>query len=182
MENGGYEAMMHELVNYQPANGDWGFLRSAPKTIHLQEQQEHTLRGTERFMYDLLREGTYEPINDNVEPIVLNEHTQTRVEGVELRKAIDDYLEHGPAFQKDDCKLPKIRKMAEKWLGASEVKENREDRTYAVSVLVFPPLKEARARAAIRHGVIFGEKLESSDNAANDNADEHEPKGTRKRR
>ncbi|MBS9716740.1 primase-helicase family protein [Pseudohalocynthiibacter aestuariivivens] len=59
MENGGIEAMVHELTNWNPADVDltWDSLRAPPATIYLREQAGMGLAGSAARLMDIIVSG-----------------------------------------------------------------------------------------------------------------------------
>ncbi len=61
MKNGGVEAMMHDLVNWDPSEiGGWGVLRKPPKTDSLREQARMGLSGPKAVLLSIIDEGAIE--------------------------------------------------------------------------------------------------------------------------
>ena len=57
MDNGGKEAFMDELMQWEPDNGEWSILRDPPKTKWLDIQAYNTLPSHEKFLFDLIKYG-----------------------------------------------------------------------------------------------------------------------------
>jgi hypothetical protein len=142
MKRGGYEAMLFDLLRRVPKNG-WESLRKPPATAHLRSQQLHTLSGMEKFFYQLLKEGSYE-FSDGSEPITLRDEAATNIPTIELRAAIQDYLENDHPNEKARAKVENITRMAREWCGARSIKRSVPGRTNAATVLEFPPRCEAQ--------------------------------------
>ena len=91
MDNGGLAAMLYDLLTFEPAAG-WDILKTAPVTSGLKEQVIESLRGIDRFMYELLAAGMYECDDVLDGGIFLSEHCGTSISMKELRTAARDYL------------------------------------------------------------------------------------------
>lgn len=141
---GGLEAMMFELMNWQPINGSWGSLFNPPMTKHLQAQQVESLTGVQKFMLELVKSGVYESTNDNIEPIELNEDRETVVYAVEMRAAVEDYVRFRFASDKAKTSYDDIAAVVKDWFGAREVKLAVEGAMNKRRTFIFPPLSETR--------------------------------------
>lgn len=91
MNNGGLEAMLYDLLTYEPENG-WDSINTAPITSGLKEQVVESLRGIERFWYSLVKDGMYECDGLLEGGIYLDEEHGRSISMKELRKAVRDYL------------------------------------------------------------------------------------------
>lgn len=143
MENGGCEAMLHDLQHFVPANG-WNSLRTPPKTRGLQSQVMESMAGIDRFMHDLIANGFNDCDESDDAYIELNEHVPTRVELIAFRKALT--LDLRTAFQGDRAKasIPKIQKALSEWFNAPVVTEKLPGRTNKSKIAIIPPLSEVR--------------------------------------
>jgi hypothetical protein len=59
MKNGGLEAMVYEMMHWNPPSGSWNILRKPPKTPWLAEQGITSLPSHERFILKLIRDGQW---------------------------------------------------------------------------------------------------------------------------
>jgi energy-coupling factor transporter ATP-binding protein EcfA2 len=142
---GGLEAMLYDLLNWEPLDGSWGVLYTPPLTAALQQQQVETLSGIQKFMLELVKSGVYETNNDNIEPIELNLDRETTIYAVEMRSAVEDYLRFG--FQSDKAKATydDISKVVKDWFGAKETMLDIEGQLNKKRSFIFPPLNITRA-------------------------------------
>ena len=92
LKKGGVQAMMYELRNYTPKGGSFTCLYHPPVTKHLQKQQIETLTGVDKFMLDLITNGSYEPTNDNIDPIELNNDRETEIYCKDMRACVEDFV------------------------------------------------------------------------------------------
>jgi energy-coupling factor transporter ATP-binding protein EcfA2 len=145
-EEGGLEAMMHELMTYEPLNGTFASLYNPPVTAHLQTQQIESLSGIQKFMLELVRSGVYETHDDKVAQIELNEDKETIVPAVDVRSAIEDYVRFRFASDKAKTSYDDISAVVQDWFGAREVKMLVDGQTNKKRMFVFPPLDMARAK------------------------------------
>lgn len=91
MNNGGLEAMLYDLLTYEPAVG-WDSVNTAPITSGLKEQVVESLQGIERFWHSLVKNGMYECEALLEGGIYLDEEHGRSISMKELRKAARDYL------------------------------------------------------------------------------------------
>lgn len=140
MENGGLEAMLHELLNWKPENG-WNVLFTPPVTSGLREQVVESLRGLERFMYELLLNGIYE-CEDCIEGAIrLDEHDSTAISMTELRIAARDYLrDHFPGYKAATFDMIEPRVI--EWFNAKV--ERKKGKANSGRWIEFPPLRDSR--------------------------------------
>ncbi len=150
---GGLEAMMYELLHYQPKTGSFGCLFLPPQTKYLQQQQVESLSGVDKFMLDLLRTGTYESTNENFDPIELNEAKETTIYAVNLRQCVEDFVRMRFASDKAKTSYDDIAVAALGWFGAEEYMLAVEGQTNKKRTFRFPPLAEARALLKERKGL-----------------------------
>lgn len=144
-KEGGLEAMLYDLLNWEPLDRSWGVLYTPPVTAALQQQQVETLSGLQKFMLELVKSGVYETNNDAIEPIELNEEKETTVYAVNMRAAVEDYLRYG--FQSDKARMSydDISKVVIDWFGAKEVMLDIEGQMNKKRSFIFPPLSDTRA-------------------------------------
>lgn len=145
-EDGGLEAMMYELMNWEPVGGTFASLYNPPVTDHLQKQQIETLSGVQKFMLELVKSGIYETHDDKVVPIELNEDNETVVQAVDMRSAIEDYVRFRFASDKAKTSYDDISVVVQDWFGAREVKMLVDGSTNKKRMFIFPPLGEARIK------------------------------------
>lgn len=143
---GGLEAMMHELMTWEPFEGTWASLFKPPITEHLQKQQIETLQGVHKFMLELVKSGLYESANPNLDTIELSEDEETRVWAVDMRAAVEDYVRNRFASDKAKTSFDDISAVVMDWFGARETKAHVDGSTNMKRVFIFPPLAEARAK------------------------------------
>ncbi|MFZ2997847.1 hypothetical protein [Sphingobium sp.] len=140
MENGGLQAMLYDLLTFVPENG-WNVLRTAPVTLGLKEQVVDSLRGIDRFMYELLSTGMYECDNLVDGGIFLSEDHGTDVSMKELRVAARVYLADHHSGQKA-VSFDLIERAVREWFSANVV--TRPGRQNASRWVFFPSLAECR--------------------------------------
>lgn len=145
-QEGGLEAMMYELMNWEPVGGTFASLYNPPVTSHLQQQQIETLSGVQKFMLELVKSGLYETHDDKVVPIELNEDKETIIHAVDMRAAIEDYVRFRFASDKAKTSYDDISAVVKDWFGAREVKMLVDGSTNKKRMFVFPPLDEARLK------------------------------------
>jgi energy-coupling factor transporter ATP-binding protein EcfA2 len=144
-KEGGLEAMLYELLNWEPLDGSWGVLYTPPVTAALQQQQIETLTGVQKFMLELVKSGVYETNNDAIEPIELNDEKETTVYAVNMRAAVEDYLRYGFQSDKARTSYDDIAKVVKDWFGAKEVMLDIEGQMNKKRSFIFPPLTTTRA-------------------------------------
>ena len=143
-EQGGLEAMMYELLHWQPVDGTWSSLFHPPLTEHLQTQQIETLSGIDKFMLELIKTGVYETDNSDVTPIELNENKPTTVYAMDLRAAIQDYNRMGFASDKSKTNLCDISPAVHDWFDVVEKMVQDAAGGNKRRLFIFPPLNETR--------------------------------------
>ena len=149
MDNGGAAAMLHDMLNYQPEKG-WDVLYTPPVSTGLQEQVVESLRGMDRFMYDLLAAGQYECEALDDDGIFLSETQPTAVPLRDLRVMARDYL--ADIFgAKKDVNYRTIERAVREWCGAAI--EYRKGLKNSLPWAVFPPLPECREHARRNRGI-----------------------------
>lgn len=144
-KEGGLEAMLYELMNYEPLDGSWGVLYTPPATMALQQQQVETLSGVQKFMLELVKAGSYETNNDAIEPIELNDDKETVVYAVNMRAAVEDYLRYGFQSDKARTSYDDIAAVVKDWFGARETMLETEGQINRRRSYIFPPLSQTRA-------------------------------------
>ncbi|MEO6248924.1 MAG: primase-helicase family protein [Sphingomicrobium sp.] len=161
MAAGGLEAMMYDLLHRIPRNGTWESVRHPPENTHLLKQQVASLTGIPRFMYDLhVNDGNYECRDDKKQDIQLNMDKPTTMTKKELRSAVDDYMTHAFASDKQKVNFASVCEAAKDWFGAEESSVSTGG-AYRTNLITFPPLREARKAVSIRKKITFPATLQS---------------------
>jgi hypothetical protein len=162
MDDGGYEALMYDLLDYVPEQG-WHSLYSPPKSMHLAAQQRSSLPAMASFYYELMQFGSFE-YEDGV--IELSEQAPIDVPLVDLRDAFAEYLKLADPHSKQPVTYPKISAAAQKWCNAMpfmrHVPGGKNQRGY----VRFPSLKTCRGWFTQTHGLEFEEEPEITDTEA----------------
>lgn len=143
---GGINAMLYDLLNWEPIDGSFNALFTPPQTEYLRQQQIESLSGMEKFMLELMKTGLYEAADDQrgFETIELSESQPTQVWGIELRNAAIDYMKWRGASDRFKLGLDDICPVAEEWFNAHDTKAVVRGGKNHRRMLVFPPLGEAR--------------------------------------
>jgi len=149
MRNGGLSAMLYDLLTFEPESG-WDILNTAPLTSGLKEQVIESLRGIDRFMYELLHSGMYECDGVLEGGIFLNENVGTSVGMKDLRVAARDYLADNYPGQKA-ANYELIARAVREWFGADVV--NRRAVQNDVKWVEFPALSECRTHVRRTKGM-----------------------------
>lgn len=140
MNNGGKAAMLFDLLNYRPKNG-WDVLRTPPVTRGLEEQIIASLRGVDRFMYELLSTGSYECDKCVEGGIFLDLTCPTSWGMTEVRAAARDYMvDNYPGHKAATVDM--IDRAVREWFSARV--EYRAHNKNSVRWVEFPPLSESR--------------------------------------
>lgn len=162
MNSGGLAAMLYDLLTFEPATG-WDIVNTAPVTSGLKEQVIESLRGIDRFMYELLSVGMYE-CDDLVEGgIFLSEECGTSVSMKELRSAARDYLADNYPGQKA-ANYDLIARAVREWF-AAEVVTRRAQRN-DVRWVDFPSLADCREHVRRAKGMQIEAPKRSSEAVA----------------
>lgn len=143
-KKGGLEAMLYDLLNWEPINGTFASLFNPPATQYLQQQQIESLSGVQKFMLELVKSGTYESNDDSFEPIVLNTDTDTMVYSTTMRAAVTDYVRFMFSSDKAKASFDDIGAVVTDWFGAREVMMALDGATNRKRTFVFPPLDDVR--------------------------------------
>lgn len=147
MDNlGGINALLYDLLHWEPYQGSFNCLFTPPQTEYLRQQQIESLSGMEKFMLELMKTGLYEAADDQrgFETIELSETSPTQVWGIDLRNAAIDYMKWRGASDRFKLGLDDICPVAEEWFGAHDTKAIMKGGKNHRRLLVFPPLSEAR--------------------------------------
>lgn len=152
MKAGGLEAMLYDLLNYEPEGG-WDILRAPPATSGLREQIVDSLRGVDRFMYDLALSGVYECDACDDEGIFLSETKETAVSLKNLRIAVQDHLSDQVGSQKA-ANFDRIERAVREWFGATI--EMRHLTKNKVKWTIFPALADCREHIRRTKGMDIG--------------------------
>lgn len=154
MENGGVEAMMYDLMNWDPSEiGGWDVLRKPPKTDSLREQARMGLSGPTAVLLSIIDEGVlegrapdgdafYYDLSDEEPTRVARSHVNAVLgikkgrgnETLEGRSAMEEILGDGTNHRNKDV----IRYNGEMQDG-SRVDKQTGNRVFYVE---FPPLKD----------------------------------------
>lgn len=162
MANGGLEAMLDELLNWQPENG-WNILFTPPATSGLREQVVASLRGLDRFMYELLTNGIYECEKCVGEAISLNESEVTVISMTELRAAARDYLaDHFTGHKAATFDM--IEPRVVEWFGATV--ERKKGKANDGRWVVFPSLSKSRDHVLRTKGIKIAGSDDESQNGS----------------
>jgi hypothetical protein len=153
MDNGGFEAMLYDMLNFVPVDG-WQSLHNPPTTPYLVSQQHRSLSAVDKFFVCVLRDGFYEPSNGD-ETITLSEDVPTEISALMLRAAILDYLANDHPLEKAKAGYDSATELAAKWWNAARDMRRRPGATNGRRTLIVPPLSEARAWAKQTMGVEF---------------------------
>ncbi|MEG3163808.1 DUF5906 domain-containing protein [Sphingomonas sp. PB2P19] len=158
MGNGGLEAMLYDLLNWKPENG-WNILRTPPASSGLREQVVESLRGLDRFMYELLSNGIYECEKCADGAITLNEDETTEHSMTDIRIAAQDYLADHFTGQKA-ATFDMIQPRVVEWFGA--IVERKKGKMNNGRWVAFPPLSECREHVLRTKGI----KITGSDDGS----------------
>lgn len=150
---GGLEAMLYDLLHWEPYKGTFGILFTPPATPYLQQQQIETLSGVQKFMLELVKSGIYETHDDRVAPIELFEDRETNIYAVDMRAAVEDYVRFRFASDKAKTSYDDIAAVVLDWFGAREVKLQIDGQVNKKRTFIFPPLSEVRAALKERKGL-----------------------------
>lgn len=150
---GGLEAMLYDLLHWEPYQGTFGILFTPPATPYLQQQQIESLSGVQKFMLELAKSGIYETHDDRVAPIELSEEQETRIYAVDMRAAVEDYVRFRFASDKAKTSYDDIAAVVLDWFGAREVRLQIDGQVNKKRTFIFPPLAEVRAALKERKGL-----------------------------
>jgi hypothetical protein len=142
-DGGGAAAMLYDLLHYVPENG-WDVLYSPPASAGLQEQVVESLRGLDRFMFELLSNGVYECEACDDGGIFLGD-AQKAYSLTDIRTAAKDYLADNFASNRQ-AKFDQIVKAAREWFGAKVA--YRQGAQNKLRWIEFPALADCREHAA----------------------------------
>lgn len=136
MENGGKEAMMYDLLNFEPPFEEgWDILRRPPRTEALSAQVTQSTPVWERFFITLVENMGIAEEGD-LEPIDLEYGRDNYVDPKILRQYYYDSLKTGSARYKADPKT--FQKLAETFLLAKWVKLRKKNNELWMKL---PPLE-----------------------------------------
>lgn len=145
-KKGGLEAMLYDLLHWEPIGGTFSSLFTPPATQYLQQQQIESLSGVQKFMLELVKSGIYETHDDKVTPIELNTDTETTVYAVDMRAAVEDYVRFRFSSDKAKTSYDDISAVVTDWFGAREIKMKVDGQVNAKRTFIFPPLTQVRAK------------------------------------
>lgn len=143
---GGLEAMLYDLLHWEPVGGTFSTLFTPPTTAYLQQQQIESLSGVQKFMLELVKSGVYETHDDKVAAIELNTDDETKVYAVDMRAAVEDYVRFRFSSDKAKTSYDDISAVVTDWFGAREVKLKVDGQTNGKRTFIFPPLADVRAK------------------------------------
>lgn len=153
MKSGGLEAMLYDLLTFEPQDG-WGILSTAPATSGLKEQVIESLRGIDRFMYELLKSGMYECDGCDDGGIFLSEDAAANVNMTDLRAAARDYMvDNYPGTKAATVDM--VERAVREWFDAEVVKMKIKGRTNAGRSVKFPSLADSREHIRRTKGMII---------------------------
>lgn len=144
-KKGGLEAMLYDLLHWEPVGGTFATLFTPPATAYLQQQQIESLSGVQKFMLELVKSGIYETHDDKVTPIELNTDSETTVYAVDMRAAVEDYVRFQFASDKAKTSYDDISAVVTDWFGAREVRMKVDGQVNCKRTFIFPPLSQVRA-------------------------------------
>ena len=152
-KKGGLEAMLYDLLNWEPVGGTFSSLFTPPATAYLQQQQIESLSGVQKFMLELVKSGIYETHDDRVTPIELNTDSETTVYAVDMRAAVEDYVRYQFASDKAKTSYDDISSVVTDWFGAREIRMKLDGQVNTKRTFIFPPLSEVRAKLKENKGL-----------------------------
>lgn len=152
MDAGGLEAMMFDLLNFKPKHG-WDVLRTPPVTAGLREQMIDSLRGVDRFMFELAKNGGYECDACDEGGVQLDEKHGTSVSMTNMRVAVRDWLSDAYPGRKA-ATVDVIERAVREWFDAAISK--RKAQKNSVRWIDFPPLAESWQHIRRTKGVDLG--------------------------
>jgi hypothetical protein len=153
MKKGGLEAMLYDLMHWEPSNGTFGSLFTPPHTPYLQQQQIETLSGLQKFMLELVKAGVYEPTDDHYEPIELSATEETKVWALHMRGAVQDYMRFKFSSDRAEAGYDNIAAVVTDWFGAREMLLAMDGQTNKKRCFIFPPLDKVRETLYDRKGL-----------------------------
>lgn len=145
-KRGGLEAMLYDLLHWEPVGGTFSTLFTPPSTQYLQQQQIESLSGVQKFMLELVKSGVYETHDDKVTPIELNTDEETTVYAVDMRAAVEDYVRFRFSSDKAKTSYDDISAVVTDWFGAREIKMKVDGQVNSKRTFIFPPLTQVRAK------------------------------------
>jgi len=152
-KKGGLEAMLYDLLHWEPVGGTFSTLFTPPATAYLQQQQIESLSGVQKFMLELVKSGVYETHDDKVTPIELNTDTETTVYAVDMRAAVEDYVRFQFSSDKAKTSYDDISAVVTDWFGAREIKMKVDGQVNGKRTFIFPPLSEVRSKLKENKGL-----------------------------
>ncbi|PIE14855.1 MAG: hypothetical protein CSA68_09300 [Rhodobacterales bacterium] len=146
MRNGGLEAMVHELMTWDPTKVGMSFddLRSAPWTPARAEQASHSASAPKAALLQIIEDGFFTD-RDGMD-VELSDTKPTRVRRADLAHVVQGKAQHGGARKA-------ARKAIEQVLGGEawhDLKHKFEDGK-RVRFVEFPPLDELRAKLSEKY-------------------------------
>lgn len=140
MENGGKEAMMHDLMNFEPhTEAGWNILREPPRTDALSEQVSQSTHVWEKFFITLVEHMGVSEVAGDLEPVELEYGVDNWVDPKILQQYYYNSLRTSTSKYKADPK--NFQKLAEHFLQAKWVrKKNKKGELW----LKIPPLEQVK--------------------------------------
>lgn len=124
MENGGKEAMMYDLLHFEPqTEAGWDILRQPPKTDALSQQVTQSTPPWEKFFITFVENMGVEEASDDLEKIELEFGVDNWVDPKFLRQYYYNSLKTGNSRYKADPKT--FQKLAEHYLDAKMVRRKK---------------------------------------------------------
>jgi len=138
MEAGGKEAMMYDLLHFEPPFEEgWNILRRPPKTEALSRQVTQSTPVWEKFFITLIENMGVSEANDDLDPINLEYGETNWVDPKHLRQYYYNSLKTSTSKYKADPKT--FQKLAEQFLLAKWVKRKRQSNELWLKL---PPLED----------------------------------------
>ncbi len=176
MDNGGLEAMVDELLHWDPAavGLTWNSLRKPPITPWLTGQGEESMPIWDKFFYQLAEEGRCSEgsyTEEGVHPIELYDDEVNRIPRSDLRWFYNQFLKSTPKGRTKigDGKL--FHALAQDWLLADPVLVQTVNPNGQFSVdpkprcFRLPSLNAIRASITTRKGLTFSVSVQEDDKA-----------------
>lgn len=127
LENGGYEAMLHELLGREIKSN----LREAPVTEGLIEQRERSLDGVDRFLLDFARDGFVRSAETG-EAYELDDKKPTEVDLVTMAHAAAEQCDRWDARGVQTILAKRLRSLGAESMGRKRLKSGGQATVYQV--------------------------------------------------
>ena len=163
MDNGGLEAMIHDLLHWQPPYEEgWEVLRNPPKTTWLTEQGEESMPPWEQFFYQLVDDGEFDIPNrpDDIHPILLHEDEENLIPQNDLRWFYNTFLQQTASGRRKvgDHKL--LARLVGEWLLAGQRLVRSLNPNGQISVDSRPRCHRLPGLATIREALVERKRLD----------------------